>query len=414
MENKITPARLAAYAQRVARRVGETAFAQKAALDGPALQTLTAVRSLNLLVLHGLFGQWQTEARQMRSPYFDYEAPAVQQALAGLLNTLSRHIRVERATLEQLVEQAVIDVVGLATDPAATYERRFLLTGGASGTVTPDVLRADLKFVGINKELFSDFLDSLPPAPLERPTVATRLGLHIRAHYKEATTPDTLLTELSQLVPVTLAELHEAAPPASKPTAPAPAAPAPAPPPAPVATPKAEPVPAAKAPAPAEPLAKPVAPTPAAPAPPAFQPLVTPAAAPAPTPAPAPKPAVSEPLGVSPATPLHEKLRVERSTLNDQLRHKEQPGLAEVMESKAKVESLEKAITINQRFTLINELFDGDREGYAAAIRQLDSLPTLEQARAYIMGGQMSAGHQWADKDEHVQRLLKLVERKFA
>ncbi len=450
MDDKVTPARIAAYAARLARRVCDTAYATTPAVEGAALLSLTPVRPLNLLVLHGIAGQWQAEAARLRSPYFDYGAEAVQTALTALLNTLSRHIRVERAALEPLLQRAAEDVLGLVFAPADTFERRF---GPAddTATVTPEALRANLKYVGVNQPLFEEFIDSLHGAPLDRAALRKRLALHLTSHYKDAASPEALLAELNACESVKLTDLQESVGAAAPVAASTPVAAAITPPP-----PVTPPRPTAPEPVrPPEPVAVPVAKTPpVAPAPPVTPPVVTPpvaapaSAAPAapsvvppapvevPKPVPvvakaaetpkappvsAPAPALGGGLGRlasivpdTPAQPLHEKFRTEKTNLNDHLRSHEAPGLAEKLETTAKVESLQKAVTINQRFAFTNELFDGDREGFVAALTTLDALPTAEQARAYVTGPAMRGSHNWAGKDEHIQKLLKLIERKFA
>jgi hypothetical protein len=78
-----------------------------------------------------------------------------------------------------------------------------------------------------------------------------------------------------------------------------------------------------------------------------------------------------------------------------------------------KVTSLREAISINQRFSFINELFNGENMEYHAAIQHLDTLPTAEAAAAYVQQ-ELAARHDWSLKQEHVGKLLKLIERKFA
>jgi hypothetical protein len=78
-----------------------------------------------------------------------------------------------------------------------------------------------------------------------------------------------------------------------------------------------------------------------------------------------------------------------------------------------KVETLREAISINQRFSFINELFGGENMEYHAAIQHLDTLPTADQARDYV-SGHLSQRYDWNRKEEHVNKLLKLIERKFA
>jgi outer membrane biosynthesis protein TonB len=393
MEDKVTPARLAAYAARFARRATDTALAGAEAVEGPALLTLTPVRQVNLLVLHSLLHKWKLETTRLRSPYFDYEKPAVQEALQALMATLSRHIRVRRAELEALVVEAVTDALGLALDPATTYGNRFV-TDEEAAALSLDALRADLKYVETNKPLLEGFLGSLPNGGLDRPGILSRLKLYTTAHFRDVASPDELLKQLNAIEPITLAELQQPSE-AAKPVA----APAPAP-------------------LPSPPVAAPAPPTVPAPV------VAAPAPAPAPTPIPVPAPAVAAPAPHRPntaadpnATPLHEKLRQdnEKVTLNDQLRSKTPhvPGLAEVLETKAKVATIASGISLNQKISFINELFDNDRPAYDAAIQQLDAFPTADAARAFV-NGPLAASQKWAGKEEHVQRLLRLIERKFA
>ena len=390
MEDKVTPARIGAYATRLARRVCATALANQEAIEGPALLSLTPVRQLNLLVLHGLMHRWKQEATRLRSPYFNYEAPEVQQAVLALGNALSRHIRVGRAELEALVTEAAADALGLAFDPATTYAQRFVGEEVAGATFTPDALRADLKYVEVNKPLLDGFIGSLPPASLDRAAVLSHLKRYTTAHFRELAAPDELLRGLSEIEPVTLADLRE----------PAGSMPAPGP---------------TSAPTVAPPTTAPPVEAPAPPKPPTAPPVAAPPAVEVPKPA---RPQLAPLVNAeAPVTPLHEKLRHdhEKVNLNDQLRSKvpEAPGLAEVFESKAKVESIVKAITTNQKYAFIAELFDGNRAGYDAAIERLDAQPDAAQARACVTN-ELAPAYTWTGKDEHVQKLMRLIDRKFA
>jgi hypothetical protein len=100
------------------------------------------------------------------------------------------------------------------------------------------------------------------------------------------------------------------------------------------------------------------------------------------------------------AAPLSETLRSERpaTTLADQA---------------PKVETLREAISINQRFSFINELFSGENMEYHAAIQHLDTLPDAESAKRYVTQN-LATKYDWTRKDEHVNKLLKLIDRKFA
>jgi hypothetical protein len=86
---------------------------------------------------------------------------------------------------------------------------------------------------------------------------------------------------------------------------------------------------------------------------------------------------------------------------------------ATLAEKAPRVESLREAISINQRFSFINELFAGENMEYHAAIQQLDTFSDPETAKRYVTQD-LAAKHDWSRKEEHVGKLLKLIDRKFA
>ena len=380
MNDKYSPAKCAHYGRRLAARLCEQHFGTRpdAALDGPALLRFTPVRQLNLLVVRQLLVQWQAESARLRSPYFNFEAAPVQAALAQLMNALSRNIRLDRPALEPLLSRATADTLGLATDPAEAAQR--LLFGGV-GLYTAAGLRDNLRYFDLDKEFFQGFVDSLPAIaePLATAFLRHRFELYHAANYKAHQPVQRLVEALSALLPLTTADLLEDGLVAISSNSPQP-----------FSLPKAEPV---AAPVP------PPAPSPAVPVPTALRPVPQFAASP----------------GDDSAVPLYEKLKAS---------HGDAPPLAETLRAHAaparpadhvapKVETLRAAISINQRFSFINELFNGENMEYHAAIQHLDSLPTAEQARAYI-ANDLALRYDWARREEHVGKLLKLIERKFA
>lgn len=389
MNDKYSLVKCAQYGRRLAARLCDQHFGNPSAapLDGPAVLNFTPVRQLNLLVVRQLLGQWQAETARLRSPYFNFEAAPVQEALAQFLNLLSRHISLGRAALEPLLAQAAAATLGLVADPAGSFQRLLL------GPTEPPVLAAlrdNLRYIDVDKAFFQGFVDSLPSgSDLSHDFLTHRFALYHAANYKAHQPMQRLVEELSALLPLTTADLLEDGPVSSA-----------------TAT-----VPAASVPESV--LADPLAPATTGPL------LATTSSAfaislkPGATAelATASNFARPEPAGV----PLHEKLKASQPVA---------PPLAETLRTAAapaslverggpKVETLREAISINQRFSFINELFGGENMEYHAAIQHLDSLPTADQARAYVTGDLLQR-HDWSRKEEHVNKLLKLIERKFA
>lgn len=396
MNDKYSLAKCAQYGRRLAARLCDQHFGSQpdATLDGPAVLRFTPVRQLNLLVVRQLLGQWQAETARLRSPYFDFEAAPVQAALTQFMNVLSRHIRLGRAAFEPLLAQAAADTLALVADPQGSFQRLLL---GSAEAPTLASLRDALRYIDIDKAFYQGFLDSLSANnSLSRDFLTQRFELYHAANYRAHQSMQRVVEELSALLPLTTADLLEDGPISSLNAA--------------VAEPAAVPAaPAAPTPPVAVPTPKFVTTPPPAPAAAPVAPPVVPSTTAAPTPA--------RPLPpTEPATiPLHEKLKAGQPAapaLADTLRSAVAPAsLAE--RAGPKVETLREAISINQRFSFINELFNGENMDYHAAIQHLDSLPTAEQARAYV-SGDLSQRYDWSRKEEHVNKLLKLIERKFA
>lgn len=101
---------------------------------------------------------------------------------------------------------------------------------------------------------------------------------------------------------------------------------------------------------------------------------------------------------------------IEPQTIGDKLEQKEDTSLAARLQRKP-VSDLMTAIGINDRFLLLNELFDGNMEKYNKSIRALNSFSTLFGARTYM--SELQIEFQWDCTSEAYNKLNDLVERRF-
>ncbi|NVO84968.1 hypothetical protein [Hymenobacter terrestris] len=379
MNTKYSHAQREQYGRLLAARLCDQHFGARptATLDGPAVLSFTPIRQVNLFVVQELLGKWTAEMAQLRSAYFDFEDADVRQALTQFMNVLSRRIRLSRPTYEPLLAQAVADTLAGALSPTDTLATKLL--PAEAGPRTPEQLREGLRYLNTNKDLFERFIDALPAGQVQpRDYLISRFSQHLETNSGQLEPLTELVAQFNELLPLTEEELREAsAPPDAVPVR---------------ATPEAAPVPS-PAPVSAAVSAAPVAPAPMAPEAPVAK------AAP-----------VAEAEAV---VPLHAKLKAERAgspSLSETLR----PERAATLADKApNVESLREAISINQRFSFINELFGGENMRYHAAIQHLDTLPDADAAKRYVTDN-LAAEQQWVRKDEHVNKLLRLIDRKFS
>jgi hypothetical protein len=385
MNNKYSLAKREQYGRLLAALLCDQHFGARptATLDGPAVLRFTPIRQVNLFVVQQLLGQWMAEMGNLRSPYFDFEDAEVRQALTQFMNVLSRRIKLSRPVFEPLLAQAICDTLLGCIDPAETFVQKLL---GEQPAAAPAQLRDTLRYLDINKPLFAGFLDTLPADDVqERDYLLSRFRLYVQSNSQDQHSLAAIVQEFNALLPLTEEDLNEEAPQI------------PAPAPAQAAT-KATEQPA--------PTASALAPTPSAPVP-------QPTPAPSPAPAPEARPSVQ---GAAPAAvPLYAKLQAEQPSapsLSETLRQ-ERTGAASLAEKAPKVETLREAISINQRFSFINELFNGENMEYHSVIQHLDTLPNAESAKRYV-NENLAAQYNWSRKEEHVNKLLKLIDRKFA
>ena len=97
-------------------------------------------------------------------------------------------------------------------------------------------------------------------------------------------------------------------------------------------------------------------------------------------------------------------------TLGEKLQQEEDHSLAAKLQHST-VNDLRKAIGINEKFLLVNELFSGSMEKYNKSIENLNDLKTLNGALIYL--NELRIELQWNSNNEAYKKLLELVHRKY-
>lgn len=105
-----------------------------------------------------------------------------------------------------------------------------------------------------------------------------------------------------------------------------------------------------------------------------------------------------------------EEIKQMEQSLNDALRH-DSPSLAQKLHLKP-ISDLRSAITVNQKFQFISELFDNDAEAFESAVKRLNSCATFIEADEYIQNT-LKDEFGWEMKSPTVREMIHLVERRF-
>ncbi len=301
-----------------------------------------------------------------------------------------------------MLAKAITDTFLWVLDPAKVFDEKFLKVQDA---ITAEKLQTHLKYIQINKEFVKRFLDNLPAGVLPSDNILNQFKTFLLRNSHDLTVRiEDLLPQFNELLAIEKSEIVPV------PVIPAPPKPEP---PKPEKEPEPTPDPFTEAPVPA-PVVETPAPEPVKPESAPFIPIVTP---PAPIPEPAPIAAKTEtaPANFQPnsqETNLNDRFRVEKPTLNDRFAKPTTGNLVESQMGK-KIESLKESISINQRFGFINELFNGENMEYYNVIQTLDQFADAESAKDYV-NQELGSKYNWSKKEEHVNKLLRLIERKFA
>ena len=105
---------------------------------------------------------------------------------------------------------------------------------------------------------------------------------------------------------------------------------------------------------------------------------------------------------------LADRYKGEKKFINERLAEN---GKKRDISSKIKskpIRNIGSALGINDRFKLINDLFNGDKDSYQNTIGMLDGASNFNEAFNYI-----TSSFDWDMEEESVQILLDLVRRKF-
>lgn len=102
--------------------------------------------------------------------------------------------------------------------------------------------------------------------------------------------------------------------------------------------------------------------------------------------------------------------RSDKEALHEKIAVKEDFSLAGKMQ-KSKISSLEKATGLNERILFIKELFGGNPNDYAEAVKKLDNLSSFSEAQDFIT--EVQERYKWQENNPAVVKFNELITRRF-
>ena len=363
MENKLNEPALQQYAAKYAHLLSESLFQQRKALSGNDIMTDIPVKQVGLFVLYTLFKQWKAETAKLKSPYFDFSHPEVQQGLTQFMNLLSKHILVAQKDLTPLLQQAVADTLLLIVSPLKFYEN--LVDSFEGNAPTLDEVKDLQRFIKIN----SHMRDALLTAWATHQTSSELFDKAFEGLTEPPQEVAPLIAPFSELLQLDVSEfLLDVKGNQQKPSE------------------TTEPLPPANT---EEEL-------------PASQQVEA---------------SLSKEEEVA-DTPIEEDEQATDTppieTLHDSFTDTESTLLGDSLGFEATANtSLKAMLTINQKFMFINDLFDGSNEDFTKVIDFLDTCATKEVVLKFIQTNYIQRGN-WKEESPQVKEFLALIDKRFS
>ncbi len=445
MSNKFNTNALAEYSRSYARRVANDFYQQHTVISGKQILHLTSISQVNLFVVNSLFDKWKADVEKFRSPYFDYSHPEVEESLRSFMNVVSQHIAVRREHLEPLLADAVRRTLCLLFDPRGYFDE--LLREMPEFTLTSSVARQLTRFTQIHKIIPTTIEQRMNGKPFVYANQALGyLDEVLAQHSQELDRYDKYVTLFSATVPLDLSALLRSHVPDQLINGPTRSF-------------------FEDSLEPNEPEALPATPTVMTIDQPTSKETVLNISpeirsdvsesesvgqilfsdgasvsdfvggthflsnrnAGAGTGGPEPVAPIAQPMQNDEA-PVTVGVRFPTEpepagspTLNDRLREAgastraDAPVVTSVAEAfhRAPVESVNKSISLNQKFRFINQLFNGNSTVYAQAMAELDTMPNYGQALDLI-SYRYASQHLWDMGSDEVSELVEILKRRFA
>jgi hypothetical protein len=199
MQKKLNEDFIESFSEQFAAKISDDFFAAKSFINGQEILSISPSKQVNFFVIKLLFNNWQQESQRLESPFFDYTAPEVKEAMLQFMNVLSRHIWVGRKEFEVLLRDAVRDTLFLIMAPNVYMEIEMDRRG--TEALTEKTAKNILKYLKISKDQFSAYL--LNNVGLDRDEIEID---------DEIISEDQLFTEiahLNEVFPITIQLLEE-------------------------------------------------------------------------------------------------------------------------------------------------------------------------------------------------------------
>ncbi|MEP4535125.1 MAG: hypothetical protein ABJ004_18660 [Cyclobacteriaceae bacterium] len=157
MQKKLNHSFFDQYSGSFADNVIDKFFEENDVITGKEIISLTPSKQVNFFVLKTLFNQWQHEMKRLESPFFNFKDAEVRKVLRTFMNTVSQKIEIEEESFKPLLESAVRETLYLLANPADFLKESF---ADRKSNLSEKSVKNFLKYIKVFKSDIEQFLES--------------------------------------------------------------------------------------------------------------------------------------------------------------------------------------------------------------------------------------------------------------
>ncbi len=157
MDSNINHQLIKSYSKSFAEQLINDSFRKESNISGEEILNFCEIKQINYFILKILFDNWQSEIKNLKSPYFDYECEEVKAAVTSLMNALSKNILIGKEDFKELLEEATYKTILLIFSPYEFYLQE--INKPSFQKITIQDLYTIQKYIKINAHLLKAYID---------------------------------------------------------------------------------------------------------------------------------------------------------------------------------------------------------------------------------------------------------------
>jgi hypothetical protein len=127
-------------------------------VTGDKLLNITQCNHINLFIIKKIHDDWLNNFNKNKIPFFDYDNKETKEAQKNFMNILSKHIKIKPSIIPDIIIEAIIETVKLATNPSNYIVNDTIKN---LNEINGENLKARKKYYPYHKNVFNELINDI-------------------------------------------------------------------------------------------------------------------------------------------------------------------------------------------------------------------------------------------------------------